>query len=62
MSTILIPASVTTIEEGAINSNSLTAIAVSDKNKNFTSVDGVLFSKDKTEVIGYRKAQKCAQK
>ncbi len=53
MSTILIPASVTTIEEGAINSNSLTAIAVSDKNKNFTSVDGVLFSKDKTELVAY---------
>ena len=53
MSDIVIPASVTTIEEGAFTSDNLISISVNADSKSFTSVDGVLFSKDKTVLVAY---------
>jgi len=42
------------IEEGAFGGNtSCTSIDVDEKNPCFTSVDGVLFTKDKTELVAY---------
>ena len=38
----------------------LESISVDDNNKNFTSVDGVLFSKDKTDIVKYPNAKKGA--
>lgn len=52
--TINIPAGVTQIMEFAFTyCDSLSAITVDDSNKNYCSVDGILFSKDKTELIQY---------
>ena len=49
-----IPVSVTSIGGGAFaNCSSLTAINVSEDNKNYTSVDGLVFNKDKTSIIAY---------
>ena len=49
-----IPDSVTSIGEGAFyNCTSLKSIEVLDNNKNYASVDGVLFNKDKSELITY---------
>lgn len=49
-----IPESVTSIGVGAFLTNkSLTAITVDALNPNFSSVDGVLFNKNKTELINY---------
>ena len=49
-----IPDGVTSIDNGAFEGcTSLTAIDVADDNEYYTSVDGVLFNKDKTELICY---------
>ena len=49
---IRIPAGTVSIGEGALgNCKSLTAIAVEEDNPAFVSVDGVLFSRDKTRLI-----------
>lgn len=49
-----IPKSVTTIEEGAFGyCNGLESITVDPENPNYCDVDGVLFSKDKTELLKY---------
>ena len=53
MSDIVIPASVITIEEGAFTSDNLKSISVNADSKSFTSVDDVLFSKDKTVLVAY---------
>ena len=51
---ITIPNSVTSIGSFAFSGcSSLTNINVSDNNKNYSSIDGVLFNKDKTEIIQY---------
>ena len=51
---VVIGAGVTYIEEGAFRScKSLKNIEVSKDNSSFTSVDGVLFNKDKTELLKY---------
>ena len=51
---ITIPNSVTSIGSNAfINCTALTAINVASQNKNYTSENGVLFNKDKTELICY---------
>ena len=53
MSDIVIPASVITIEEGAFTSDNLKSVSVNADSKSFTSVDDVLFSKDKTVLVAY---------
>lgn len=51
---ITIPSSVETISSGAfIECTSLTNILVDSDNPNYTSVGGVLFSKDKTQLVEY---------
>ncbi|MCL2054959.1 MAG: leucine-rich repeat protein [Oscillospiraceae bacterium] len=51
--TIDIPDSVTSIDYGAFTSASLTSINVGTGNSNYSSVDGVLFNKDRTKLIQY---------
>ncbi len=53
LTSISISDSVTSIGRMAFNCSSLTSIDVSGNNKNYSSVDGVLFNKDKTELIQY---------
>lgn len=51
---VVIGAGVTYIEEGAFRTcKSLKNIEVSEDNSSYTSVDGVLFNKDKTKLIKY---------
>jgi len=51
LTTMTIPNSITYI--GFLNCKSLASIIVGDNNKNYTSIDGVLFNKSKTELIKY---------
>jgi len=54
LSSIEIPNSVTSIGEGAFwDCTSLSSINVNESNANYASVDGVLFNKNKTELILY---------
>ncbi len=54
LASITIPNSVTSIGDDTFEyCNSLTSINVSKNNKNYCSVDGVLFSKDKKKIIKY---------
>ncbi len=58
LKSVTIPASVTKIGELPFYScDSLESINVSENNKNYVSVDGVLFNKDKTELIRYPSAK-----
>ena len=57
LTSITIPNSVTSIGYSAFYCSSLTSINVSDNNKNYCDVDGVLFNKDKTEIIQYPKGK-----
>ena len=51
---IYIPDGVLSINEGAFNGcNNLKAINVSDNNPDYSSIDGVLFNKDKTAMLIY---------
>ena len=54
LTSITIPEGVTSIGDRAFSScSNLTSINVSDNNKNYSSVDGVLFNKDKAKIIKY---------
>ncbi len=54
LTTINIPAKVNTIGNGVFeHCGKLTSISVDDGNKYFTSVDGHLFSKDRTRIVTY---------
>ncbi len=54
LTSVTIPSSVTSIERSAFgNCTSLTSITVDSNNKTYSSVDGVLFNVDKTELIQY---------
>ena len=54
LANITIPSSVTSIGDYAFyNCTSLKSIEVSDNNENYSSVDGVLFNKDKSKLITY---------
>ena len=57
LTTLTIPASVETIGNGAFRIPDLYSINVADGNKNYKSVDGVLYSKDMTEFICYPAAK-----
>ncbi len=58
MLTITIPKNVTHIESGAFaNLNNLNTITVAVENQNYIAVDGVLFNKDKTELLQYPQAK-----
>lgn len=54
VTSVMIPASVTKIEASAFSfADGLTSIEVDPSNPNYTSVDGVLFSRDKTLLVQY---------
>ncbi len=54
LTSITIPDSVTSIDDYAFwNCNSLTSINVESNNKNYTSIKGILFNKNKTTIIHY---------
>lgn len=54
ISSVQIPISVNNIGDGAFTSMSnLQSITVEDENKSYSSMDGVLFNKDKTELVRY---------
>ncbi len=58
LKTINIPEGVTNIDSSAfLNCSELENIEVSEKNNNYTSINGVLYSKDKTELICYPKGK-----
>lgn len=51
--TITIPASVTHIGEGAFFDDNMASFSVAEGSKSFAAVDGVLFSKDLSELVSY---------
>ncbi len=54
---VSIPASVTNIARGAFACSPLTEIAVDENNEYYTVYNGVLFNKDKTQLIAYPAAK-----
>ena len=59
LTSIIIPDSVTSIGDSAFSScTSLTSIDVDDGNSTYSSEDGVLLNKDKTEIIYFPKGKK----
>ena len=53
LTSITIPESVTTLCDLFYGDTALTKIEVSSKNKSYSSLDGALFNKDKTELLWY---------
>ena len=57
LKSISVPKSITSIGRNAFNCESLESISVSAENENYSSEDGVLYSKDKTTLIRYPAAK-----
>ena len=58
LKSVTIPSSVTEIGENAFRGcKGLTSITADKNNKNYTSVNGVLFNKNKTEILAYPNAK-----
>lgn len=54
LTSVTIPENVSVIEDGIFyGCMSLTEIEVNKKNKNYTSVDGILYTKDMTQLVAY---------
>ncbi|MCF0243864.1 MAG: leucine-rich repeat domain-containing protein [Bacteroidaceae bacterium] len=53
LTSITIPKSVTSIGSAALNSCGFQSISVANDNPSYTSVDGVLFNKEETELIAF---------
>ncbi|MGN0171719.1 MAG: leucine-rich repeat protein, partial [Acutalibacteraceae bacterium] len=61
LTSVMIPSSVTSMGSGVFSyCSSLVSISVSDENPNYSSLDGVLFDKEKTEIIAYPAAKACS--
>ena len=61
LANVAIPRSVTSIGEGAFtNCTELTSINIDSANEFYTSIDGVLFSKDRTTLVAYPSGRKGA--
>ncbi|MDR0438323.1 MAG: UvrD-helicase domain-containing protein [Bacteroidales bacterium] len=58
LTSIFVPNSVKTIEDGEFGLYKITAINVAEGNDYFCSIDGVLFNKDKTVLIQYPRGKK----
>ena len=62
LTSVTIPENVSVIEDGIFyGCMSLTEIDVNEKNKNYTSVDGVLYTKDMTQLVAYPVGKKSAE-
>jgi len=57
LTSVTIPSSVTSIGTGAFDECNSLEIYVNNENKNYSSLDGVLFNKDKTILIQYAKGK-----
>lgn len=58
LKTVLLPKSLTTIDSSAFSASpALTSIEVAEGNPNFVSVDGVLYTRDMTELLVYPMAK-----
>ena len=58
LTSIFIPNSVTHIGENVFNCSKMTEINVASDNKQYTSIDGILFNKEKTIIIRYPAGKK----
>lgn len=62
LTSVTIPENVSVIEDGIFyGCMSLTEIDVNEKNKNYISVDGVLYTKDMTQLVAYPVGKKSAE-
>lgn len=57
LESVNIPSSVRKIGEQAFNCSNLKEITVDEKNEKFCSLDGILFNKDKTQLLTYPRAK-----
>ncbi len=58
LTSVTIPSSVTSLGDDVFNDcDKLTSITVDSNNKNYTSLNGVLYNKGKTEILAYPKAK-----
>ena len=60
LQSLTLPAGLTTLSPMALYNNGLTEIKISSKNRYFTSVDGVLYSKDQRTLLQYPNGREAA--
>ncbi len=53
LTTINLPASLKTIQYEVFNASNLTSITIDTDNQTYTSIDGVLYDKDVTKIVGF---------